>query len=73
MCSLCALTALSTDTGVVLNGYLYLGLFIFLSGFILEIIADTQKSKFRSIPKTKTCLLILDYGLFLDTPTIWVK
>ncbi|MBT3561442.1 MAG: DUF1295 domain-containing protein [Flavobacteriaceae bacterium] len=48
MCSLCALTALSTDTGVVLNGYLYLGFGLFLTGFLIEIIADKQKSKFRS-------------------------
>ena len=48
MCSLCALTALSTENGVVLNGYLYLGFGLFLTGFLIEIIADKQKSKFRS-------------------------
>jgi steroid 5-alpha reductase family enzyme len=53
MCSLCALTALSTDTGVVLNGYLYLGLGVFLFGFLIEVIADKQKSKFRSIEGNK--------------------
>ena len=53
MCSLCALTALSTDTGVVLNGYLYLGFGLFLFGFLIEIIADKQKSKFRSVVDNK--------------------
>ena len=53
MCSLCALTALSTDTGVVLNGYLYLGFGLFLFGFLIEIIADKQKSKFRSVADNK--------------------
>ena len=48
VCSLCALTALSTENGVVLNGYLYLGFGLFLTGFLIEIIADKQKSKFRS-------------------------
>ena len=48
ICSLCALTALSTENGVVLNGYLYLGFGLFLTGFLIEIIADKQKSKFRS-------------------------
>ena len=48
MCSLCALTALSTENGVMLNGYLYLGFGLFLTGFLIEIIADKQKSKFRS-------------------------
>ncbi|MDA9616850.1 DUF1295 domain-containing protein [Flavobacteriaceae bacterium] len=48
VCSLCALTALSTENGVVLNGYLFLGFGLFLTGFLIEIIADKQKSKFRS-------------------------
>jgi steroid 5-alpha reductase family enzyme len=53
ICSLCALTALSTDTGVVSNGFLYLGFGLFLFGFLIEVIADKQKSKFRSITENK--------------------
>ena len=53
MCSLCALTALSTEIGVVSNIYLYLGFGLFLFGFLTEIIADNQKSKFRSIAENK--------------------
>ena len=53
MCSLCALTALSSDTGVVPNIYLYIGFGLFLFGFIIEVIADKQKSKFRAIAENK--------------------
>jgi steroid 5-alpha reductase family enzyme len=53
VCSACALTALANPNGVQTNLLFYCGLFTFLTGFILEIIADTQKSKFRSNPKNK--------------------
>ena len=53
VCSACALTALANPNGVQTNLLFYCGLFTFLTGFILEIIADTQKSKFRSIPENK--------------------
>ena len=53
MCSLCALTALSTEICVVSNINLYLGFGLFLFGFLTEVIADNQKSKFRSITENK--------------------
>ncbi|CAI8311052.1 MAG: Uncharacterised protein [Flavobacteriaceae bacterium] len=53
LCSACALTALANPNGIQTNLLFYFGLFIFLSGFILEIIADTQKSKFRSNTENK--------------------
>ena len=53
VCSACALTALANPNGVQTNLLFYCGLFTFLTGFILEIIADTQKSKFRSNPENK--------------------
>ena len=53
ICSLCALTALSSQTGVVENVFLFIGLIIFLFGYTLEIIADKQKSKFRSVEENK--------------------
>jgi steroid 5-alpha reductase family enzyme len=49
ICSLCALTAVSN--GVVAVGPIfYLGLFIFIAGFSIEVIADNQKTQFRAIP-----------------------
>jgi steroid 5-alpha reductase family enzyme len=53
MCSMCALTAISSETGVVMNALFYIGLGLFIYGFCTEIIADNQKSKFRSIPENR--------------------
>ena len=53
LCSMCALTAISTDTGLIVNPIFFIGLVLFVFGFLLEIIADKQKSKFRSIPENK--------------------
>ncbi len=53
LCSMCALTAISTETGLIINALLYIGLILFVAGFLIEIIADKQKSKFRAIPENK--------------------
>ena len=47
MCLLCVLTALSSYNGIILNNVFYIGLLVFVSGFIIEIIADHQKTVFR--------------------------
>ena len=51
LCSACALAGIAK--GIIINNYFYCGLAIFLIGFIVEIVADTQKTKFRSNPKNK--------------------
>jgi len=53
LCSMCALTAISSDSGVVVNALFYFGLSLFLLGFSTEIVADNQKSKFRSFPENR--------------------
>ena len=53
LCSMCALTAISSDTGVVVNILFYIGFGLFLYGFITEIVADMQKTAFRSIPENR--------------------
>ena len=53
LCSMCALTALSSETGVIVNAFFYIGLGLFVFGFSAEVIADKQKSKFRSIPENR--------------------
>jgi len=53
LCSMCALTAISSEGGIILNLFFYLGVAIFIFGFAIEIIADKQKSKFRSIEANK--------------------
>ena len=50
ICSLCALTAVSNGV-LVVEPIFYLGLFIFIAGFSVEVIADNQKTQFRMIPE----------------------
>ena len=47
MCLLCVLTALSSYSGIIMNNVFYIGLLIFIIGFIIEVIADHQKTVFR--------------------------
>ena len=47
MCLLCVLTALSSYSGIIMNNVFYIGLLIFVLGFIIEVIADHQKTVFR--------------------------
>ena len=51
VCSLSALTAMSSSKGVVVNELFFIGIFIFISGLLLEVIADYQKTQFRNQPK----------------------
>ena len=53
LCSMCALTAISSDSGVVVNALFFFGLGLFVLGFSTEIVADNQKSKFRSFPENR--------------------
>jgi steroid 5-alpha reductase family enzyme len=53
LCSMCAITAISSDSGVAINTLFYIGLGLFLIGFSTEVIADNQKSKFRSLPENR--------------------
>ena len=53
LCSMCALTAISSDGGVVVNAMFYFGLGLFVLGFSTEIVADNQKSKFRSFSENR--------------------
>ena len=52
-CSMCAITAISSGNGVQLNPLFYIGAVTFLVGFILEIVADHQKTAFRKDQKNK--------------------
>ena len=64
LCSMCALTAISSEGGIILNLFFYLGVVIFIFGFAIEIIADKQKSKFRSIEANKDSFI---------TTGLWAK
>ena len=52
-CSMCALTAIASNDGVIVNKIFYIGLVTFIIGLSIEIIADRQKTKFRKDPKNK--------------------
>jgi steroid 5-alpha reductase family enzyme len=62
LCSMCALTAIASQNGVLQNGFFYGGLLVFSIGFSIEISADWQKSNFRKNPENKE--LFITSGLW---------
>ena len=48
ICLLCVLTAISSNSGVEGGTLFYFGLILFLFGFIIEIVADYQKTLFSN-------------------------
>ena len=57
LCSICALTAIANPFGVTLNLVTYIGIGLFLLGFGIEVIADKQKTAFRSILENKNAFI----------------
>jgi steroid 5-alpha reductase family enzyme len=53
ICSSAALVAISSPSGIIMNGVFFIGLILFILGFMIEIIADNQKSAFRSKRENK--------------------
>ena len=53
LCSMCALTAINTGRLEVMNIFFIIGACIFIIGLYIEIKADNQKSRFRSIPENR--------------------
>jgi len=53
ICSACALTAMASDQGLIINTWFYAGSFLFLFGLAIEIVADYQKTIFRKDQKNK--------------------
>ena len=53
LCSLCAITAIASETGIIINSIFYIGLFMFVGGFGIEVVADQQKTAFRAIPENR--------------------
>ena len=53
LCSMCALTAINTGRLEVMNIFFIIGACIFVMGLYIEIKADNQKSRFRSIPENR--------------------
>ena len=53
ICSMCAITGISSSEGLVLNPLFYIGFILFVIGFSIEVIADHQKTVFRAIKENK--------------------
>ena len=53
LCSMCALTAINTGRLEVMNIFFLIGACLFIIGLYIEIKADNQKSRFRSIPENR--------------------
>jgi len=53
LCSMCALTAISSNTGIVMNAFFYIGLVLFILGFAIEVMADMEKSAFKANQENK--------------------
>ena len=57
ICSSAALVAIANPAGVPINIVFIIGLALFILGFVVEIIADNQKSVFRSMPENKEAFI----------------
>jgi steroid 5-alpha reductase family enzyme len=53
LCSLCAITGIASETGIIVNNIFYIGLVMFIGVFAIEIVADQQKTAFRAIPENR--------------------
>ena len=53
ICSSSALVAISSSSGAIVNYLFGIGLTVFVIGWLIEVIADNQKSAFRAIDKNK--------------------
>ena len=53
ICTMCAITAISSSQGIIANALFYLGLAFFIVGFAIEVVSDQQKSAFRAVPQNK--------------------
>ena len=53
ICTMCAITAISSSQGIIANALFYLGLAFFIVGFAIEVVSDQQKSAFRAVPANK--------------------
>ena len=53
ICTMCAITAISSSQGIIANALFYLGLAFYIVGFAIEVVSYQQKSAFRAVPENK--------------------
>ena len=58
ICSSAALIAIANPSGIPINSVFIVGLLMFIFGFAIEVIADNQKSAFRSVPENLSLIHI---------------
>ena len=77
ICSACAITAMATSEGILMNKLFFVGAITFILGFLVEVIADNQKTKFRSSPENKNKFITTGlwsysrYPNYLGEITLW--
>jgi len=77
ICSACAITAMATSEGILMNKLFFVGAITFILGFLVEVIADNQKTKFRSSPENKDKFITTGlwsysrYPNYLGEITLW--
>ena len=52
-----ALTAMTTDQAVPLDLFALIGALIWAAGWLIEVMADRQKTAFRAIPENKEAFI----------------
>jgi steroid 5-alpha reductase family enzyme len=57
ICSSAALVAITSPTGVIISNIFIIGFVLFIFGFVIEVIADNQKSRFRSKKENKNSFI----------------
>ena len=72
ICSLCALTAVSNGV-LAVEPIFYLGLFIFIAGFSIEVLQIIKKHNLEQSQKMQISLLQQGFGLLLGIQTISAK
>ncbi|MBT3559811.1 MAG: DUF1295 domain-containing protein [Flavobacteriaceae bacterium] len=77
ICSACAITAMATSEGILMNKLFFVGAITFILGFLVEVMADNQKTKFRSSPENKDKFITTGlwsysrYPNYLGEITLW--
>ena len=67
------LAAMTSSKEVDLGWFALVGIILWLEGFIIEVIADSQKLNLEPKKKMKVSLLMKDFGSFLGILTTMAK
>ena len=77
ICSLCALTAVSNGV-LEVKAIFYIGLLVFIIGFLIEVIADNQKTAFSAVPENANSFIttgrwsVSSHPNYFGEVTLWL-